>query len=87
MPIYEYLCESCDTKFEKLVRRAEDVLESGCPKCGQKVNKTIGWIKANSHLACACGANIRLDKERFLGPLKQAEDALKSFPRNITIKL
>ncbi|HXJ37894.1 MAG TPA: zinc ribbon domain-containing protein [Bryobacteraceae bacterium] len=36
MPIYEYLCESCDTKFEKLVRRAEDVLESGCPKCGQK---------------------------------------------------
>ena len=36
MPIYEYLCESCDSAFEKLVRRSEDVLESGCPKCGEK---------------------------------------------------
>jgi putative FmdB family regulatory protein len=36
MPIYEYLCESCGNKFEKLVRRSEDVLESGCPSCGQK---------------------------------------------------
>ncbi len=36
MPIYEYSCASCDNRFEKLVRRTEDVLESGCPKCGQK---------------------------------------------------
>lgn len=36
MPIYEYLCESCGDKFEKLVRRTEDVLESGCPSCGEK---------------------------------------------------
>jgi len=36
MPIYEYLCESCGSKFEKLVRRTEDALESGCPSCGQK---------------------------------------------------
>jgi putative FmdB family regulatory protein len=31
MPIYEYACESCGTKFEKLVRRSEDVKE--CPSC------------------------------------------------------
>jgi putative FmdB family regulatory protein len=36
MPIYEYLCQSCGNKFEKLVRRSSDVLESGCPSCGQK---------------------------------------------------
>jgi putative FmdB family regulatory protein len=36
MPIYEYLCESCGDKFERLVRRTEEVLESGCPSCGQK---------------------------------------------------
>lgn len=36
MPIYEYACESCGNKFEKLVRRSEDMLESGCPSCGQK---------------------------------------------------
>jgi putative FmdB family regulatory protein len=32
MPIFEYLCDDCGTKFEKLVRRDEKVL---CPKCGE----------------------------------------------------
>ena len=35
MPIYEYLCQDCGTKFEKLVRRA-DSAETACPSCGQK---------------------------------------------------
>ena len=32
MPIYEYLCDDCGTKFEKLVRRDDHVL---CPTCGE----------------------------------------------------
>ncbi|HEY1755621.1 MAG TPA: zinc ribbon domain-containing protein [Bryobacteraceae bacterium] len=34
MPIFEYLCEDCGSKFEKLVRRpgVDEVL---CPTCGQ----------------------------------------------------
>ena len=32
MPIFEYLCDDCGTKFEKLVRRDDPVL---CPSCGQ----------------------------------------------------
>jgi putative FmdB family regulatory protein len=36
MPIYEYSCESCGNKFEKLVRRTEEAMESGCPSCGEK---------------------------------------------------
>jgi putative FmdB family regulatory protein len=36
MPIYEYLCEECGTKFEKLVRRAADASELQCPSCGRK---------------------------------------------------
>ncbi len=40
MPIYEYLCESCGNKFEKLVRRAStattEIMEASCPGCGQK---------------------------------------------------
>lgn len=31
MPIYEYLCEDCGTKFEKLVRNGAEV---ACPSCG-----------------------------------------------------
>ena len=34
MPIYEYRCEDCGTKFEKLVRRS-DTAELECPSCGK----------------------------------------------------
>jgi putative FmdB family regulatory protein len=33
MPIYEYLCDDCGTKFEKLVRRGDDQIL--CPQCGE----------------------------------------------------
>lgn len=33
MPIYEYRCEDCGTKFEKLVRSAE-ANGLACPSCG-----------------------------------------------------
>lgn len=34
MPIFEYVCNDCGTKFEKLVRRpAEESVE--CPGCGK----------------------------------------------------
>ncbi|MBZ5729039.1 MAG: zinc ribbon domain-containing protein [Acidobacteriia bacterium] len=36
MPIYEYSCQDCGTKFEKLVRRPADVPEVVCPSCGRK---------------------------------------------------
>ncbi len=36
MPIYEYSCQDCGTRFEKLVRRAAEVDELNCPSCGQK---------------------------------------------------
>ena len=36
MPIFEYVCEDCGTKFEKLVRNAPDSPELICPSCGQK---------------------------------------------------
>jgi len=34
MPIFEYLCEDCGTKFEKLVRNGSTELV--CPSCGEK---------------------------------------------------
>jgi putative FmdB family regulatory protein len=38
MPIFEYSCEDCGTKFEKLVRRNGDAVL--CPSCGQDHLKT-----------------------------------------------
>ena len=31
MPIYEYVCMTCESHFEELVRNGED---PGCPDCG-----------------------------------------------------
>jgi putative FmdB family regulatory protein len=36
MPIFEYRCDDCGKKFEKLVRRAVDAPGVECPSCGQK---------------------------------------------------
>lgn len=35
MPIYEYLCDDCGTRFEKLVRTS-DTGALLCPKCGEQ---------------------------------------------------
>jgi putative FmdB family regulatory protein len=36
MPIYEYICEDCQTHFEKIVlNKAEEI---ACPKCAGKKN-------------------------------------------------
>ena len=35
MPIYEYKCQDCGNKFEKLVRRSADADALECPGCGK----------------------------------------------------
>jgi putative FmdB family regulatory protein len=34
VPIYEYTCKSCDTKFEKLIRSMSTDQTIQCPQCG-----------------------------------------------------
>jgi putative FmdB family regulatory protein len=63
MPIYEYSCEGCGERFEKLVRRTEDVLESGCPTCGEKhLTQEYSTFAARANAApgsaCAAGADM-----------------------------
>jgi len=36
MPIFEYKCQDCGTKFEKLLRRSAEADELNYPSCGQK---------------------------------------------------
>jgi len=31
MPLYDYICQKCENKFEALVRKPEETVE--CPKC------------------------------------------------------
>ncbi|HKT47882.1 MAG TPA: zinc ribbon domain-containing protein [Candidatus Acidoferrales bacterium] len=34
MPIYEYICDECDTRFEKIVINKQQ--EIACPKCASR---------------------------------------------------
>jgi len=54
MPIYEYQCEDCNTRFEKLVRRAAEVADVDCPSCGQKhVSQQYSTFAAHANGAAA----------------------------------
>ena len=58
MPIYEYLCADCDTRFEKLVRRWGEAV--ACPACASAtVDKQLSVFAVASAPAEAfsgCGA-------------------------------
>lgn len=38
MPLYEYLCESCSHRFER-IQKFSDAPLTECPSCGGRVNK------------------------------------------------
>ena len=38
MPLYEYQCEACQKRFEKIQKYSDPVIEV-CPSCGGHVNK------------------------------------------------
>ena len=40
MPLYEYKCEACGHRFEKIVKFSDPPLDA-CPKCGGKVEKLM----------------------------------------------
>jgi putative FmdB family regulatory protein len=40
MPLYEYECDACGHKFEK-IQKFSDPLEDTCPKCGGHVHKLM----------------------------------------------
>src|SRR5438270_704167 len=40
MPLYEYECDACGHRFEK-IQKFSDPLETTCPKCGGPVHKLM----------------------------------------------
>jgi putative FmdB family regulatory protein len=40
MPLYEYECDACGHRFEK-IQKFSDALEDTCPKCGGRVHKLM----------------------------------------------
>ena len=40
MPLYEYQCQACGHRFEK-IQKFSDPIEDVCPACGGKVDKLL----------------------------------------------
>jgi putative FmdB family regulatory protein len=67
MPIYEYSCDDCGTKFEKLVRRSAEADAVSCPSCGQDhltteystfAARANGVAKEPAAMGGGCGAGM-----------------------------
>jgi len=58
MPIFEYKCDSCGTKFEKLVRRSDDRGSLSCPECGeQHLSQQMSTFAARANGAPAASSS------------------------------
>jgi putative FmdB family regulatory protein len=66
MPIYEYLCDDCGTKFEKLMRSSHASVEVECPACGEAhVSEQLSTFAAHANgsahgkdAAPSCGSGM-----------------------------
>lgn len=52
MPIFEYVCQDCGSRFEKLIRRDSDTESITCPSCGAaRYEKTLSTFAAHANAA------------------------------------
>jgi putative FmdB family regulatory protein len=64
MPIYEYICQHCGTRFEKLVQSTSSTATIECPECAsrevEKAFSTFGLGRPNGSAktasSCATGS-------------------------------
>lgn len=58
MPIYEYQCDACGTKFEKLMRSSQTDGPS-CPSCeGSKVTRQLSTFAAHANGSTSASPNL-----------------------------
>ena len=61
MPIYEYICQDCDSKYDKFIRSLLAKVELECPECGspraEKALSAFSTARSGGTVssAAACG--------------------------------
>lgn len=59
-----------------------------CDACGDKLRKTIGWLKHHCDLTCeVCGIAIPFNREEFLKEVEIAENSVTQTVRSMKINL
>ena len=61
MPIYEYICPECDSKFEKMRPLSQSDKTAECPRCHKpakrKMSSFVGFITSDSGVPQAMPGN------------------------------
>ena len=60
MPLYDFACDDCGTKFERLVRKEAEIATVHCPKCGgehvgRELSLPAAPLSSTQSLPSACG--------------------------------
>lgn len=61
MPIYEYICQSCQSQFEKLVKSMSQTDPIPCPKCNSTDTQrtlSVFAVKGETASASAGGGHV-----------------------------
>ena len=58
MPLYEYSCQDCDQKFEKLIRSGNRDQEAVCPSCGSTRTKRAISLFATCSMKSMAGGDV-----------------------------
>jgi hypothetical protein len=54
-----------------------------CPKCGAKLQKTIGWFKENREVSCPFGTKVYLVADELVRIINESEGAIGRLIRPI----
>ncbi|WP_319636859.1 YnfU family zinc-binding protein [Brucella sp. MAB-22] len=55
-----------------------------CPKCGNQIEQTIGWLKSNDNVTCpGCCSDFIINSEKFFAGIEKAEEAIAKFGKSI----
>jgi len=60
MPLYDYACDDCGTKFEKLVRKPSEATNLDCPNCGgthtnRELSLPAAPLSSQQAMPASCG--------------------------------
>ena len=54
MPVYDFTCEACGKRFDKLFRRLPDSPTAVCPACGsEKTKRALSLVNAGESKSSA----------------------------------
>ena len=55
-----------------------------CPKCGNQIEQTIGWLKSNDNVTCpGCGSDFIINSEKFFAGIEKAEEAFSKLRKSL----